>query len=60
MFIIGLDHGYDFIINIKSNYYRDDPDNFGRFYYGNLEIQANTLKYHCVIDVDFKNMPDDI
>jgi hypothetical protein len=56
----GLRDGYGLVIGTKSNYFRDDPDNFGRYYHGNLEILANGIKYHCAIDVDPKNMPDGV
>ena len=57
---MGLKDGYGLLIGTKSNYYRDPPDNFGRYYHGNLIIQAPLGNYHCAIDVDPKFMPDGI
>jgi hypothetical protein len=57
---MGLKDGYGLLIGIKSDYYRDPPDNFGRYYHGNLIIQAPLGNYHCAIDVDPKSMPDGI
>lgn len=58
---MGLRDGYGLVIGSLSRYYRDDPDNFGRYYHGNLEIQADAAaKYHCAIDVDPKQMPDGV
>lgn len=57
---MGLSDGYGILIGTKSSYYRDDPDNFGRYYHGNLIVQAPAGKYHCAIDVDPKSMPDGV
>jgi uncharacterized protein YukJ len=57
---MGLRDGYGVVIGAKSKYYRDNPDNFGRYYHGNLEIQAAGKIYHCAIDVDPKNTPDGV
>ena len=57
---MGLSNGYGVIIGTKSSYYRDDPDNFGRYYHGNLNINTPLGIYHCAIDVDPKSMPDGI
>jgi len=57
---MGLSDGYGVLIGIKIKYYRDDPDDFGRFYHGNIDIRAQNRKYHCAIDVDPKNTPDGI
>lgn len=43
---------YGVLIGTKSNYYRDDPDEYGRYYHGNVEIIANGIRYRCAIDVD--------
>ncbi|KAK0704379.1 hypothetical protein B0H67DRAFT_673310 [Lasiosphaeris hirsuta] len=55
-----LNNGYGVLIGIKTKYYRDDADDLGRFYHGNIEIRAKNRKYHCAIDVDPKNTPDGI
>lgn len=55
-----LKDGYGIVIGSKKNYFRDDPDNFGRYYHGNLIVGTPTGSYHCAIDVDPKNMPDGV
>ena len=57
---MGLTNGYGLVIGTKSDYYRDPPDNFGRYYHGNLVVHAPNGNYHCAIDVDPKAMPDGI
>ncbi len=57
---MGLSNGYGVLIGTKQNYYRDPPDNFGRYYHGNLIVHAPNGNYHCAIDVDPKSMPDGI
>lgn len=57
---MGLKHGYGLVIGTKLNYFRDDPDDFGRYYHGNLVVDTSQGAYHCAIDVDPKNMPDGI
>lgn len=55
-----LSNGYGLVIGTKHDYFRDPPDNFGRYYHGNLVIHAPLGNYKCAIDVDPKNMPDGI
>jgi len=57
---MGLSNGYGLVIGSKSDFYRDPPDNYGRYYHGNVIIQTPIGKYHCAIDVDPKAMPDGI
>lgn len=57
---MGLLHGYGLVIGTKSNYFRDPPDDFGRYYHGNLIVHAPNGDYRCAIDVDPKAMPDGI
>lgn len=57
---MGLKDGYGVVIGTKAGYHRDPPDDFGRFYHGNLLVQAPNGVYRCAIDVDPKNMPDGI
>ena len=57
---MGLKHGYGVVIGTKGNYYRDPPDNFGRYYHGNLDVAAAGHSYHCAIDVDPASMPDGV
>lgn len=55
-----LDNGYGVLIGTLQDYYRDPPDDFGRYYHGNLLVRAPAGNYKCAIDVDPKNMPDGI
>jgi hypothetical protein len=55
-----LTHGYGLVIGPKVGYFRDDPDDFGRYYHGNLIVGAPQGHYHCAIDVDPKNMPNGV
>ncbi len=55
-----LANGYGVVIGTKHDYFRDPPDNFGRYYHGNLVVHAPLGNYHCAIDVDPKNMPDGV
>ncbi len=57
---MGLSNGYGLVIGQKSGYYRDPPDNYGRYYHGNLTVRTPGGDYHCAIDVDPKFMPDGI
>jgi hypothetical protein len=57
---MGLANGYGVLIGMKSGYARDPPDNFGRYYHGNLSVQAPDGVYKCAIDVDPKSMPDGV
>lgn len=57
---MGLIDGYGVIIGTKADYFRDDPDNFGRYYHGNLIVRAPLGDYRCAIDVDPQGMPDGI
>ena len=55
-----LSNGYGVVIGTRHDYFRDPPDNFGRYYHGNLVVHAPLGNYTCAIDVDPKNMPDGI
>lgn len=57
---MGLSAGYGVVIGTQANYFRDPPDNFGRYYHGNLIVNTPAGNFHCAIDVDPKNMPDGI
>jgi hypothetical protein len=57
---MALSHGYGVVIGTKADYFRDPPDDFGRFYHGNLIVNAPLGNYRCAIDVDPKNMPDGV
>jgi uncharacterized protein YukJ len=47
-----LTDGYGVLSGTITNYYRDPPDNAGRYYHGNLIITAPRGQYRCAIDVD--------
>jgi len=49
-----LTDGYGVLIGTINSYYRDPPDNFGKYYHGNLIVTAPAGQYHCAIDVDTK------
>lgn len=42
------------LIGTIDRYFRDDPDDFGRYYHGNLIVAAPAGHYRCAIDVDSK------
>ena len=41
-----LVNGYGVVIGTKHDYFRDPPDNFGRYYHGNLVVHAPLGNYH--------------
>jgi uncharacterized protein YukJ len=47
-----LSDGYGVLIGTIGDYYRDDPDEYGRYYHGNLLLAAPAGSYRCAIDVD--------
>jgi hypothetical protein len=47
-----LSDGYGVLNGTILDYWRDDPDNFGNYYHGNLKLQAPNGEYRCAIDVD--------
>jgi hypothetical protein len=57
---MALSDGYGLVIGTLVNYYRDPPDNYGRYYHGNLILGTPAGQFHCAIDVDPKFMPDGI
>lgn len=57
---MGLSNGYGLVIGQKADYYRDPPDDYGRYYHGNLFVRTPAGDYRCAIDVDPKFMPDGI
>ena len=57
---MGLTDGYGVLIGTKKDFYRDPPDNFGRYYHGNLVINTPAGDYRCTIDVDPKFLPDGV
>jgi hypothetical protein len=49
---MALNDGYGVLVGTISDYFRDPPDNFGRYFHGNLRVTAGTATYRCAIDVD--------
>jgi len=49
---MGLSNGYGVLVGTINDYYRDDPDEYGRYFHGNLFLTAPGGSYHCAIDVD--------
>lgn len=54
----GLSEGYGIVIGSKVKFFRDDPNNFGRYHHGNLVLKANNHNYRCAIDIDSNGQPD--
>ncbi|MCA9707754.1 MAG: DUF2278 family protein [Myxococcales bacterium] len=50
-----LDDGYGVLRGPITDYFRDDPDDYGKYYHGNLRVQAPNGEYRCAIDVDAKS-----
>lgn len=50
-----LTDGYGVVIGTIHDYFRDPPDNFGKYYHGNLVIATPAGHYKTAIDVDSKN-----
>lgn len=46
---------YGVLVGTKTRYYRDAPDQFGKYYHGNIEVLANGVTHRCAIDVDTQN-----
>jgi hypothetical protein len=49
-----LTDGYGVLIGTIQDYFRDDPDNYGKYYHGHLRVSAPAGIYSCAIDVDSK------
>lgn len=49
-----LSDGYGVLIGTVHDYFRDPPDDYGRYYHGNLIVEAPAGRYRCAIDVDSK------
>ncbi len=49
-----LNDGYGFVSGTIQSYYRDPPDNFGKYYHGNIVVDTPAGDYRCAIDVDSK------
>ncbi|MFB7512258.1 DUF2278 family protein [Streptomyces sp. NPDC056144] len=46
-----FDH-YGVLVGTLHRHYRDEPDNQGRWFHVNLEVDAPLGRYHCAVDVD--------
>ncbi len=49
---MALDHGYGVAIGTLVRFRREDPDDFGKYYHGFIDLQVNHDIYKCAIDVD--------
>ena len=49
-----LNDGYGVVIGTIQDYYRDDPDDYGRYFHGHIKINTAGGIYQCAIDVDSK------
>jgi len=47
-----LNHGYGVAIGTFVSFTRDDPDDFGRWFHGNLTIATPAGQYQSALDVD--------
>jgi hypothetical protein len=43
---------YGVLLGTKVGYHRDEPDNFGRFFHGHIDVQVPGGLYNTAIDVD--------
>jgi len=50
-----LDHGYGVTIGALQNFRREDPDDYGKYYHGFIDLNVNGQTYECAIDVDTHN-----
>ncbi len=52
---MALSDGYGVVMGTVEEYYRDDIDDFGRYFHGNLVVTTPAGGYRCAIDVDSKS-----
>lgn len=52
---MSLDHGYGVAIGTLHRFYREDPDDYGMYYHGFIELGVSGDIYECAIDVDTHN-----
>ena len=57
---MALADGYGVVIGTKENYYRDDENDYGQYYHGNLIVGTPAGSYKCAIDVDSKSVPNGV
>ncbi len=43
---------YGVLLGTKSKYYRDQPNNFGKYFHGHIDVQTPGQLYNTAIDVD--------
>jgi len=46
---------YGVAIGTIKSFYRDDPDEYGKYYHGHIELETPDGIYDCAIDVDTPN-----
>ncbi|GEA84201.1 hypothetical protein CWIS_10805 [Cellulomonas sp. A375-1] len=47
-----LEHGYGVLVGTLTSHERDTPDNQGRWFHVNLQVQTPAGSYRCAVDVD--------
>lgn len=45
-------NNYGILLGTKVGYHRDQPDNFGKFFHGHIDVQASGQLFNTAIDVD--------
>jgi hypothetical protein len=45
-------NNYGVLLGAKVGYHRDQPDNFGKYYHGHIDVQTPGQLYNTAIDVD--------
>jgi hypothetical protein len=43
---------YGVLVGTKVGYYRDQPNNFGKYFHGHIDVQTPNQLYNTAIDVD--------
>jgi hypothetical protein len=51
---VPLRDGYGVLVGTIHRYFRDDTDDFGRYYHANLIVAAGPGRYRCALDGDSK------
>ncbi len=55
-----LNDGYGVIIGDLEDYYRDDVNDYGQYYHGNIIVKAPDGTYRCAVDVDSKKQQNGV
>lgn len=50
-----LNSGYGVAIGTLQGFRREDPDSYGKYYHGFINLNVNGVPYECAIDVDTHN-----